>query len=911
MSESVPESNEHPSPSERWHRAKRQWKAVFERLRRYMALLADSTISRRDRLIYFLAGLWAVASAGSLAIFVYALLLIPFTPGISQLNKAKYERPSVLLARGGEVLAELKPLNRDWATLDEIAPEVVDALVATEDHRFYDHSGIDLIRIAGAALRTMTGDRQGGSTITQQLARNLYPEEIGRDVSLTRKLKEIITAFKIEYAYTKDEILETYLNTVPFLYNAYGIEMAARTYFNESASDLDVLESATLVGMLKGTYYYNPVRNPSRAKTRRNVVLRQMQKHGHLEEEQVQDLVEEPLRLEFSRQQERLGPAPHFTQQVRTWLLDWADRRGFNVYRDSLLVYTSLDLNLQSEAQRAVDRWMPALQAVAAYEWNRGEPSRLSRSPEGYRYAVAAGQGFDYLWSSRPQLLDAFVRQTPQFRSGVAAGLDPEVLLDSLRSDTSFLQALQELKTRLETGFVAIDPLNGEIRAWVGSRDFEVDQYDHVARARRQPGSTFKPFVYAAALEEGFRPDDTFMDEPIEMQLAGGEVWRPQNAGAYSNQEMTLAEGLIYSKNTITAQLVHEVGAGDVADLARRMGVRRSELDEVPSIALGTSEVSLLEMVAGYATLASGGIYRAPVTVTRIEDREGNVVYEAEDRSRRVISEETALRVIEMMKGVVNRGTGTRIRNTFGIQADVAGKTGTTQNNADGWFILMHPELVAGAWVGFNDPRIAFRSDFWGQGGNNALFIVGEFFRRVLNDADTGFRDARFPEAPPYPEGPGNVLQRIGSWIAQAARDVGSFFGSIFRFVGEKVFGIEPSEDQLYRPEGPSGPAGDYRYASEEAVDDEGWAIADSLTRNARDSTQLSNILNRIRNRNGGGSEGESAVADDEAEPEEAVLTPPADDAGPEDAEDELVSDPEGEEPPGVSAEDAAAPVVE
>ena len=891
---------EHPSLSERWHLAKKRWIRAFDALTRYAQLLADQSIARPHRAAYAFAGFWAISSALMLAIFIYGVLLIPFTPGISQLRKAKYERPSVLLARDGEPIAQLKPLNREWVSLDEIAPEVVDALIATEDHRFYRHPGIDLRRVGGAALRTLGGDPQGGSTITQQLARNLYPEEIGRALSVTRKLKELITAFKIEMSYTKDEILETYLNTVPFLYNAYGIEMAARTYFNESAAGLDVLEAATLVGMLKGTYYYNPVGNPDRARDRRNVVLRQMVRRGHLEEDRFGELREVPLRLDFSRQREELGPAPHFTQQVKSWLVDWADRRGYNVYRDSLVVHTSLDLELQDMAQRAVDRWMPALQAVAAYEWDRSEPRRISQSPEGYRYAVADGGGFDYLFTSRPALVDALVRQTPQFRAGLTEGLDEEQLLDSLRSDAAFLQAIRELKTRLETGFVAIAPSSGEVRAWVGSRDFEVDQYDHVARARRQPGSTFKPFVYAAALEEGFRPDDAFVDEPIEMELRGGEIWRPQNSGSYTNAEMTLAEGLIYSKNTITAQLVREVGTGDVADIARRMGVRRSDLDEVPSIALGTSEVSLLEMVAAYGTLANGGIYRAPVTVTRIEGRDGEILYEAPDRERRVVSEETALRVVEMMQGVVDRGTGTRIRNTFGIRGEVAGKTGTTQNNADGWFILMHPDLVAGAWVGFNDPRIAFRSDYWGQGGNNALFIVGEFFRRALNDRSVGLGPADFAEPPPYPEGPGNIVSRAGEWIGTAAGKVGRFFGSIIRFVGEKVFGVSSDEEQIRPDEPREGRPGDYRYVSDEP-DDDGWEVADSLTRNARDSTQLANILNRMRNRNGppaaDGGEPVPVGPDEAADPpsedgpaEEEVPATDGADASTEDAEEESPS---------------------
>ena len=829
---------------------------------RFVRTIADPRISRRRRALTLVRGLAVVAGLTVGLVLLYGILLIPFTPGIGQLQKTKQERPTILLSSDGSTLAELKPLHREWVSLEEVAPEVLAALIATEDHRFHGHPGVDVWRIFGAALHTITGNPQGGSTITQQLARNLYPDEIGRKLTLTRKLKETITAFKIEYAFTKEEILETYLNTVPFLYNAYGIEMAARTYYGKSAGELSLLESATLVGMLKGVYYYNPALNPERARERRNVVLRQMVKRGELEESRMEELRDEPLRLAFSRQEREPGPAPHYVDRVRAWLVDWADRRGYNVYRDSLVVRTTLDLGMQELAQRAVDRWLSALQAVAAYEWDRAEPVRVSTSPEGYRYAVAHGNGFGYLWSSRASLVQAFVRQTPQFRAAVAEGVDEEVMLDSLMADAKFMTALQEMKTRLEAGFVALDPATGEIRAWVGSRDYRKDQYDHVSRARRQAGSTFKPFVYAAALEEGFRTVDELPDEPIEIELKGGEVWSPRNAGGFSGRNVSLADGLAYSKNTITAQLVQEVGTRDVARLARRMGVRESRLDEVPSIALGTSSVSLLEMTAAYATFASGGVYRAPVMVSRIEDRHGRVVYDANPRGRRAISEETAYRVVDMMRQAVDRGTGTRIRTTFGIRADVAGKTGTTQNNVDGWFILMHPRLVAGAWVGFNDPRVAFRSEYWGRGGNNAVFVVGDFFRRLLSERGTEFRNPRFPDPPPYEDLPRSWIARSAYWIRNVAVAVGSWVGSIIESAADAIFG-GGEEEQLPTP---------VRRASGSLAEgteaDDGTAVADSLTRMARDSTQLSSILSQIRGEDSDNSSGAAgAPAPDESEP--------------------------------------------
>ncbi len=602
---------------------------------------------------------WALALP--LLLLAYVLVLIPFTPGIGDLRKARAEVPAVVLSSDGIVLAEYKRINRRWVPLERIAPAVVHALIATEDHRFYQHHGIDFRRIAGAALSTLGGDRQGGSTITQQLARNMFPEEIGRAPTLTRKIKEAITALKIESVYSKQEILETYLNTVPFLYNAFGIEMAARTYFDKSADELDVLESATLIGMLKGTSAYNPVLNPERARTRRNLVLAQMARHGKLDAGRLEALSKRPLRVDFERQVEPLGPAPHIAQHIRKWLIEWADRRGYDIHADGLVVRTTLDAKLQKVANQAVARQMAQLQKLADRQRKAGqEPARL------------------------------------------------------------------------QAGFVALDPRNGFVRAWVGSRDFVQEQFDHVSQARRQAGSTFKPFVYGAAFEQGLRPSDTLVDQPVSIR-SGGEVWSPSDAKPPTGEPMSLRDGLVYSKNTITAQLMQQVGPARVAELARAMGVRYSKLDVVPSLALGTSPVTLREMVGAYASIANGGRYIEPVLVLRVEHRDGRLLEEfARREPERVFARASALTLVDVMRGVVDEGTGTAIRQRFGIQADVAGKTGTTQDNSDGWFILMHRQLVAGAWVGFNDNKVAMGA--WGEGARSALPIVGEVFQQALRN---------------------------------------------------------------------------------------------------------------------------------------------------------------------------------
>ncbi len=686
------------------------------------------------------------------ALIVYLIVLIPLTPGIDDLKQVSSARPTVILSSDGKELGTFEQGLQERVKLSQVSPHVVKALISTEDHRFYDHHGVDFTRIAGALLASLKGDAQGGSTITQQLARNMFPEEIGRARSINRKLKELITAIKIENTYSKTEILEAYLNTVPFLYNARGIEMAARTYFDKPAIRLDVLESATLVGMLKGTYYYNPVTNPARSLSRRNVVLGQMHKHGAFNEARYKALVKRPMRLNFERQLERSGRDNHFTAHVRKWLLEWADENEYDLALDGLIVQTTLDATLQEAALRAVEKQAGALQSVADVEWaNPGLPG--STSIGTYTAMRSSIAPFDYYWATHRAQLDAFVRETPDYRKAVEGGEAPAAALKRIKADRDFMRKLRESKARLEAGFVAIDPTNGEVKAWVGSRDFARDQFDHVSQATRQPGSTFKPFVYGAALESGLSPEQPYVDAVMDIRAADGSVWRPTDMSGTSGRQMTMRDGLVFSKNTITAQVMRDVGLPPVVKLAQNLGVRQSKLAAVPSLALGTSPVTLLEMVSSYATIAAQGEYRKPVFVRRITDRDGNVIASFGGVApERAMSQASSVALIDMLRGVVNRGTGTGVRYRFGINGDVAGKTGTTQNNADGWFILMHPNLVTGAWVGFNDNRVTMRSSYWGQGGHNALLLVGDFFRSALDsgkiDKAAMFPGGR-PAAPP------------------------------------------------------------------------------------------------------------------------------------------------------------------
>lgn len=699
-----------------------------------------------------------------LAVVVYVAALYPFTPSIGDIRKSKDESPTVVLSADGKELATFKRANRDWVKLDEISPKVKEALIATEDKRFYDHNGIDFVRTAKAVVNTLRGEVEGGSTLTQQLARNLYPEEIGREQTVTRKVKEAITALKIEAIYSKDEILETYLNSVSFLYNAWGIEMASRTYFNKSAKQLDELEAATLIGMLKGTSYYNPVINPERAVQRRNTVLAMMVKEGKLPEDRYESLKAQPLKLDFERVPEFNGTAPHLAEHLRRWLLEWADKHDYNIYADGLVVRTTIDSRLQAAANEAVERQGKALQAVADVEWSRSGVPALGSDTAAYVAARAKAAPFEHFWNTRADLVKTWIRDSKEYREAREQGKDDAAALEELRGNSQFMADLRRQKTMLQVGFVAIEPSTGMVKAWVGSRDYADDKFDHVQQARRQPGSTFKPFVYGAAFESGHHPSETLMDQPVAIQIDRGQVWRPGDVeGSPSNQPMTLRDGLARSKNTITAQLMMQVGPSRVASLARSMGVRQSKLHEVPSLALGTSPVTLKEMVTSFATIANSGRYIEPRIVTAVEDREGNVLDQlAAPPSEQAMSTEAAQTLLDVLRGSVDYGTAVGLRPRFGLEGDLAGKTGTTQDNTDGWFILMHPQLVAGSWVGFNDNRVTMRSSYWGQGAHNALLVVGDAMKGAQK---AGVIDgkARF-SAPRMRDQEKPLMDRMGDW---------------------------------------------------------------------------------------------------------------------------------------------------
>ena len=804
-----------------------------------------------------------------LGIMAYVLVVLSLTPRTEGLSRSGFEQSTIIYTRNGKQITRFYEENRRWIPLDSIAATVPKALVATEDRRFYEHQGIDIMRTAGAVLQTATGNKQGGSTITMQLVRNLYPD-VSDDWDITRKVKEWIAALRMEDNYSKKQILEFYLNTVPFGYNAYGIEAATQTYFNKPAIALDTLQSATLVGMLKGTTLYNPVRNPENARERRNVVLQQMMEAGFLSQAQYDRLRKQKTEMDFEPITPSNNFAPYFSEYVRKWLSGWADRNGYNLYTDGLQVYTTLDASMQKAAESALQEQVELLQNVAGVSWSQSSVPYYSSNASAYQNYIDRVEPFAYYWQSHPEALNAFIQRTPAFQEHVDQGQSEEEALSQLKSNTAFVDSVKHVYSRLQAGFVAMEPQNGMIRAWVGGANFAMSQYNYVSQAKRQPGSTFKPFVYATALANGYQQNDMFRDAKIEYHIPRtNQVWSPGNFGGESGRLMPLKDALANSKNTITSQLAVDLGPSRIADMARSMGIQ-SELNEVPSLALGTSPVTLLEMVTAYTTLADQGRRHKPVFITRIEDSDGTVIETINPEVQRAVSPSTAYGTLNMMRGVIEGGTGVRMQSVYGARGDLAGKTGTTQDGADGWFMLLHPDLVMGAWMGFNSSMITFRTRYWGQGSHSALRIVGSFYEEV--DLSTS---ATFEEPASYIS-PDESNQTLYTFASSGLRSQEQFEDSLgirppdvdttFSFGSEDDLDAEDLEtvdgEQENDTTGQEGEAGEGESPSNAtAQDQEGTSTeeetdeieepepqseADQRTREARENSQVNDLLDRM-----------------------------------------------------------------
>ena len=649
-------------------------------------------------------------------------------PSLSELRNIQNPLASEVYSADDVLMGKYYIKNRQYLESEEIPRSMVDALVATEDHRFYEHHGIDFRSLGRVFMKTiLMGDRRsgGGSTITQQLAKNLFPRRKHGFLSLpVNKIREMATAVRMERLYSKEEILEMYLGTVPFGGDTYGIKSASTRYFNKDPEELTTEESALLVGMLKATGLYNPAKHTLEALTRRNVVLEQMIRYQYLEPAAGDSLQELPLRLDYNPLPHYAGIAPYFREHLRQEMEQWCRNRDntggepYDLYTDGLKIYTTIDSRLQQYAEEAVNSHMARLQELFDHHWSNED---LWRDIPVDHLFMGSGMEYDPAMEAEPPgKMEVFTWEGPreaEFNT-----------LDSIRHYLKFLQA----------GFLAMDVHSGEIRAWVGGISHRHFKYDHVT-ARRQSGSTFKPLVYLAALEKGISPCEFFPNDSVV--YTGYDNWNPKNADHTYGGYYSLKGAMVHSVNTVSVELAMQTGIGNVVELGRRAGIT-SPLPEVPSLALGIADVSLLEMVGVYQAIANRGRAVEPSFLRRIEDKDGETLYEAPRREgSQAFSEEDGEVMIEIMRNVVDHGTASALRSVYGITADVAGKTGTTQKNTDGWFIGFTPDLVAGVWVGGELQHIRFREMRYGQGSFSAMPVWAGFMNRVFRDDRWGYLD--------------------------------------------------------------------------------------------------------------------------------------------------------------------------
>ncbi|WP_083610347.1 penicillin-binding protein 1A [Pontibacter flavimaris] len=703
-------------------------------------------------------------------------------PSTKELKSVRNNTASEVYSADGVLLGRYYIQDRTNVKYSDISPTAIHALIATEDARFYDHSGVDVRSLARVFLKTLLLQNEssgGGSTLSQQLAKNLYPRKnyMLWDMPIN-KLREMIIARKLESIYAKEELLELYLNTVPMGGNLYGIERASRRFFNTAADSLKTEEAAVLIGMLKATTTYNPRLDLERSTQRRNVVLGQMAKYEYLTTEEADSLRQLPLKLKYNYTTHNDGIAPYFREHLRQELVSWAagkkkkNGEPYNLYKDGLKIYTTIDAGMQRHAEAAVRKHMTQLQKQFDAHW-RG------RTP----------------WGRNSDVIQVAMQRSDRYRKMKDAGKSEAAILEAFRQpvpmqvyawggndkkEMSPMDSLAYYSRFLNTGLFSVEPHSGYVRAWVGGINHHVFKYDHV-KAKRQVGSTFKPIVYAAALEQGLKPCDYF---PNERQVYPEyDNWSPRNATEQYGGEYSMRGALAHSVNTISAQMIMKAGVGRTVAMAHRLGID-SKLPEVPSLALGTADLSLQEMVTAYATFANRGMQVEPVYITKIEDREGRVLREhrAGEGAKKVLDEETAAIMLHLMQGVVEEGSAGRLRSAYGLKMDIAGKTGTTQNQTDGWFIGITPQLVTGVWVGGESPEVRFRTLELGQGSRTALPIWGEYIRRIAIDpAYKGYYNSRFDPLPP------RVLEALNceSFRAEPPRE--NFLERLLDNVGKKA----------------------------------------------------------------------------------------------------------------------------
>lgn len=697
----------------------------------------------------FIKWIWILVLGGVAAFTLFVFMVswgwFGALPPLEELENPKTYLASEVYSEDGVVLGKYYYQNRSNITFNELSPNLVNALIATEDVRFYSHSGIDFRRFSSAVL--FLGTRGGASTITQQLAKNLFPRKKFDNVfnKATTKLKEWITAIRIEERYTKEEIMTMYFNTVEFGANSFGVSSAAKTFFGKSPKDLSEVEAAMLVGMLKAPTKYSPVRNPANAFNRRNTVLGQMLKYDYISEDAYDTLSKKAIELKFQEEDHNEGLAPYFREHLRQELLDWCAENGYNLYKDGLKIYTTINSKLQTIAEASVQAHVKDMQQKFFEHWKGREPwgqfkelitAGMKRS-DRYRIMKAAG-------ASETEITKAF--NTP-VRMKVFSYTRGEV--DTIMTP---LDSIKYYKYFMQCGLMSMDPGTGYIKAWVGGINHKYFKYDHVnINAKRQVGSTFKPLVYTLAIDNGWSPCYKVPNQRVVFE--DYENYSPDNADdKYNDPEMTLYKGLQLSVNNIVMQVMKQLGPSapnSVIDLARKIGIK-SELPPYPSIALGVADISVYEMVGAFSTYANKGVWTEPVYLTRIEDKNGNVIREVVPRKVEAMSEQTAYIMEKMLERVTAHGTAAKIKYLYQVPGAVGGKTGTTQNYSDGWFIGITPHLATGIWTGFEDRAIHFRSMSLGSGSAMAMPIFGNYMKKALSDT-SNVRVEQYWEAPKQP----------------------------------------------------------------------------------------------------------------------------------------------------------------
>ncbi len=735
---------------------------------------------------------WILLTAPFLALFILLCIVWAFAdiPSIEQLENPDTKLATQVIAQEGEILTTYHIENRTFVAYEDLAPSLVQATVATEDKRFYKHSGVDIPSLARVMFKTLLGrdsSQGGGSTITQQLAKTLYPrgERVGKLKMVWIKLKEWITAIKLEKNYTKEEIVDMYLNAIFFGSNSYGISSAAYQFFGKQPADLLTEESAVLVGMVNKPTRYNPAINPEHALRRRNLVLDRMCSMKYLSKAQRDSLQALPIVLQVRQGDRTTGVGPYFRDMLRRtmsaskpkrssylysedyqadstlWaddpLYGWlnknykSDGTSYDLEVDGLRIYTTINYKMQRYAEEAVAEHLGKDLQPAFWKELRGRRNppfssdtdksviettmkQARRWSDRTRMMKASGHTDAQIEASfsKPVKMRVFTWEKPGYRDTT---LTPD---DSIRYYKSFFRA----------AFMAIEPGTGHIRAYVGGPDYRYFKYDNVRQGKRQVGSTIKPFLYTEAMESGMTPCDPVLNAPVVIVVnADGETWSPQDTHA-DGTLVNLNWGLAHSSNSVSAYLMKELGAPSMVSMMRKLGIT-GFVDPVASLCVGSADLSVYDMVTAYNTYPSGGTYTSPIFVTRIEDSDGNILSQFSDRKREALSQRATGAMIQMMRSVVDAGgTGARLRFRYGLKGEIAGKTGTTNDNSDGWFIGYTPSITAGVWVGAEDRYVRFSSTNLGQGANMALPIWGLWMQKVLKDGTLGISEGdMFPEA--------------------------------------------------------------------------------------------------------------------------------------------------------------------